>query len=53
MDLQIKGITSPLLNDGLDDFIAAFGTNYVEINSRKKILTEFRKQLKKFREPYL
>jgi hypothetical protein len=48
VDLQIKSITSPLLNDSLDDFIAAFGTNYVEIDSRKKILTEFRKQLKKF-----
>jgi len=48
VDLQIKSITSPLLNDSLDDFIAAFGTTYEEISSRKKILEEFRKQLKKF-----
>jgi hypothetical protein len=48
VDLQIKSITSPLLNDSLDDFITAFGTNYKEIESRKKIVTEFRKQLKKF-----
>lgn len=48
VDLELKSITSPLLNDSLDEFIVAFGTNYEEIKSRQSILNEFRKQLKKF-----
>ena len=48
VDLELKSITSPLLNDSLDDFIQVFGTTYEEIQSRTKILNEFRKQLKKF-----
>jgi hypothetical protein len=48
VDLQIKSLSSPLLNGSIDEFLLAFGTTYEEIKSRQKILEEFKAQLKRF-----